>query len=87
MHGAGHPVFNWAVKAFPRFDIIGSALLGDSVSPGEIVDGVRNENLQNLSFKDASIGLVVSNDVLAYVTSPRMVFTQLARVMRRAPML
>lgn len=77
------PFYNWAVKAFPRFQIIGSALLGDSVSPGEIVAGVRNENLQNLSFKDASIGLVVSNDVLAYVTSPRMAFTELARVMRR----
>lgn len=76
------PFYDWAVKALPRCDIIGSAVVGAAFGPGETVDGVRHKNPQNLGFEDASIDFVVRNDVLTHVTSPRLAFTELARVMR-----
>src|SRR5208282_3583269 len=53
-----------------------------NLSPGQIVDGVQHEDLQNLSFKDSSLDLVISNDVLEHVPSPPAAFRQLTRVMR-----
>jgi SAM-dependent methyltransferase len=74
--------YSWLTKAYPLFDGIGSEFLGDNLSPGQIVDGIRHENLQNLSFKNSSLNLVISNDVLEHVPSPRAAFKELARVMR-----
>jgi hypothetical protein len=76
------PFFSWAKKAFPQTEVIGSEFLGDSVVPGQVIDGIRHENLQNLSFVNSSLDFVISNDVLEHVSAPRLAFTELARVMR-----
>jgi SAM-dependent methyltransferase len=76
------PFFKWLAQTYPKLDITGSEFLGDNLTPGQIIDGVRNENLQNLSFKSASLDLVISNDVMEHVSSPMIAFMELARVMR-----
>lgn len=76
------PFFKWATDRFPNVEIFGSEFLGEALNPGQIVDGIRHEDIQDLSFDDASLGLVISNDVMEHVPSPRSAFTELARVMR-----
>jgi SAM-dependent methyltransferase len=50
--------------------------------PGSIVDGVRCENLEALSFADASIDLHVTQDVMEHVFDPAQVFREIARTLK-----
>ncbi len=49
---------------------------------GKPVDGVRNENLEQLTFGDASIDLHVSQDVFEHVLDPDAAFREIARTLR-----
>lgn len=49
---------------------------------GTLVDGVRCENLESLTFADESIDLTVTQDVLEHVFDPRRVFREIARTLR-----
>ena len=51
-------------------------------TPGSIVDKVRCENLEALSFADASIDLHLSQDVLEHVFHPSKVFREIARTLK-----
>lgn len=44
---------------------VASAFWGDAFIPGQLVDGVRHEDLQRLSFADNSFDLVLSAEVWA----------------------
>lgn len=74
--------YKWACKRYPNDVIFGSEYLGDDFAPGQVVDGVRHEDLHRLSFADSSLDLVVSNDVMEHVHSPRRAFQEIARVLR-----
>ena len=50
--------------------------------PGSVVDGVRCENLEALSFADASIDLHVTQDVMEHVFDPAQVFREVARTLK-----
>lgn len=50
--------------------------------PGEIVDGIRNEDAQQLSFKDESFDLVTSNQVFEHVPDDQSAFRECLRVLR-----
>ncbi len=50
--------------------------------PGALVKGVRNENFEKLTFKDASIDLHVSQDVFEHVLDPDAAFREIARTLR-----
>lgn len=50
--------------------------------PGQRVGGVRNENLERLSFADASIDLHVTQDVFEHVLDPEAAFREIARTLR-----
>lgn len=47
-----------------------------------MIDGHRNENLESMSFEDASFDLVVTQDVLEHVYEPAKVFQEIARTLR-----
>lgn len=47
-----------------------------------VVAGVRNENLERLSFADASVDLHVTQDVLEHVFDPTRAFREIARTLR-----
>ncbi|MCH2076143.1 MAG: class I SAM-dependent methyltransferase [Rhodobacteraceae bacterium] len=54
----------------------------DDIPFGEERDGVRNEDLQALTFRDASFDLVISSDIFEHVRHPWTAFRELRRVLR-----
>lgn len=61
-------------------DLTGSEYLGD-YAPGETVDGVRHEDLQNLSFASGSKDVILSLDVLEHVNDPLLALLEMERVL------
>jgi hypothetical protein len=61
---------------------VGSEFLGDDVAPGTVANGVRHENVEALSFADATFDVIVSMDVLEHVNEPRRAIHQLRRVLK-----
>jgi SAM-dependent methyltransferase len=54
----------------------------DDVEPGACVDGVRCENVEALTFADASFDLCTSTEVFEHVADDRAGFRELWRVLR-----
>jgi SAM-dependent methyltransferase len=52
------------------------------VAPGASRDGVRCEDLQALTFPDASFDLVITSDVFEHVRDPQAGFAEVHRVLR-----
>jgi SAM-dependent methyltransferase len=50
--------------------------------PGECVDGVRNEDVTNLSFEDNHLDLITSNGVMEHVPEDILGFKECARVLK-----
>lgn len=50
--------------------------------PGSLVDGVRCEDLEALSFEDNSIDLHVTQDVFEHIFHPERAFKEIARTLR-----
>lgn len=76
------PIFAWVTRTFPRQRVVGSEYLGPGHRGGDVVRGVRHEDVHALSFADASLDLVVSTDVFEHVPSPARGFAECARVLR-----
>ena len=49
---------------------------------GSVIDGARNENLEDLTFSNESIDLHISQDVLEHIFNPSKVFQELARTLK-----
>ena len=47
-----------------------------------MVQGVRCENLEELTFPDESIDLHISQDVMEHVFQPKRAFAEIARTLR-----
>jgi SAM-dependent methyltransferase len=74
------PFFDFMKKRWP--DTVGSEYLSLCAEPGSIIDGVRHEDVQNLSFASDSFDLIVSLDVLEHVPFPDRAFAELHRTLR-----
>lgn len=73
-------LFEWLM---PRFkNLIGSEYFGDYVGRGEFYGGVRNENLERLSFQSRSFDFLLSFDVLEHVSNPVRAFAEMYRVLQ-----
>ena len=59
-----------------------SEYFGEEYERGQDVGGRRHEDLQNLSFGDASIDLVLSSDVLEHMPDPYRAHSEIFRVLR-----
>lgn len=77
------PIFNYFKNLFSAKNIIGSEYLGHDYKSGYLYGPIRHEDVENLSFKDASIDLIVSNDVFEHVPNPKIAFTECFRVLRK----
>jgi glycosyltransferase involved in cell wall biosynthesis len=75
------PIYQWAVASFGSHRIIGSEYLGAGCESGAEQNGLRHEDALALSFPDASICLIVSNDVFEHVRDPQAAFRESARVL------
>ena len=76
------PIFTWALSSFDGHHITGSEYLGHQYHGGENVNGIRHEDVENLSFSDESLDLIVSNDVFEHVPNPLKAFAECARVLK-----
>ena len=52
------------------------------VIPGQVYQGFRCENLENLTFSDASFDLFITQDVFEHVLHPDQAFREIARVLK-----
>ena len=49
---------------------------------GSLVDGIRNEDLENQTFPDASFDLVVTSDVMEHIYDPEKAFKEIHRTLK-----
>ncbi|WP_431482875.1 glycosyltransferase [Pseudomonas solani] len=77
--------YQWLAERYPG--IQGSEYFGPSHQPGSLVDGIRHEDVMNLSFAEGSFDRVLSFDVLEHVPDPDRAFGALFSVLRSGGML
>ncbi|MBR0650843.1 class I SAM-dependent methyltransferase [Roseomonas terrae] len=74
------PLHDWLRQRFPF--VVGSEYLGPGHTPGEIVDGLRHEDVHRLSFPDAGLDLILSFDVLEHVPDARQALAEFWRCLK-----
>jgi len=77
------PIYKWAIKSFRRHHVTGSEYLGHEYKSGDIVKGVRHEDVMNMSIEDSMIDLIISNDVLEHVPNVIAALHECFRILRR----
>ena len=75
------PIYEW-VKNLPGTEVHGSEYLGYEYKGGELINGVRHEDVMNLSYPDESFDLIASNDVLEHIPDPERAFRECFRVLQ-----
>lgn len=76
------PIYNWAAETFKQHTIIGSEYLGHEYPGGTVIKGIRHEDVENLSFANGQLDMIVSNDVFEHVPNPAKAFAECARVLK-----
>lgn len=76
------PIYKWVTESFKEYNIIGSEYLGFEYKSGTVINGIRHEDVENLSFLDEELDLIVSNDVFEHVPNPIKAFAECARVLK-----
>jgi len=80
------PLFQWLNSYSKDVICTGSEYLGENIKSGTIIDGIvqgmRHENVESLSFDDQSFDIIVSNDVLEHVNSPAQALSEIHRVLK-----
>jgi predicted SAM-dependent methyltransferase len=74
------PLFNQLHKQFRQ--VTGSEYLGEQLTSGTFVEGIRHENVEKLSFAEHSFDFILSNDVLEHVNSPSQAIKEMFRVLK-----
>lgn len=69
-------------KLKPHPGYICSEYWGPEYRPGEVVQGIRHEDLQRLSFASGSFDLVVSSDILEHMPDPYRAHQEVFRVLK-----
>lgn len=76
------PIYSWITNSLPHALSTGSEYLGTEIAPGAIIDGIRHEDVEKLSFSQDSFDLILSNDVLEHVVDPGKALREAHRVLR-----
>ena len=50
---------------------------------GKIINGFRNEDLENQTFKDESFDIVITQDVMEHIYEPEKAFMEIARTLKK----
>lgn len=75
-HGSLHA----ALSGLPNY--IASEYFGPEHISGEIINGVRHEDLMSLSFSDNSFDIILSSDVFEHIPQPYQAHQEIWRVLR-----
>lgn len=75
------PIYAAIKNTFSQHEVIGSEYLGFEYESGEVVKGLRHEDVEALSFESGELDLIVSNDVFEHVPNPVKAFSECARVL------
>jgi glycosyltransferase involved in cell wall biosynthesis len=75
------PFYKYLAVEYPG--LVGSEYLGPLVNPGESREGVRNENLEALSFNEKVFDFVLSLDVLEHVQDYHASLQEFFRVLKK----
>jgi SAM-dependent methyltransferase len=75
------PLYQTLVRLFPNAQCIGSEFVDEKYASGTIINGIRHENAEDLSFADDQLNLVISNDVLEHVNDPQKALAEIFRVL------
>ncbi len=74
--------FHDGMRTYAGAALTTSEYFGPEYRPGEIVNGVRHEDLEQLSFEDASFDLVVTRDVMEHVPNAPAAEAEIVRVLK-----
>ena len=74
------PLFRWLKQKYTT--TVGSEYFGNDSPLGEEVNGIRNEDLMNLTFNDNTFDYILSFDVLEHVPNPDKAFRQIYRCLK-----
>jgi len=74
------PLFKWLSLRYD--DVQGSEYLGSDIAPGAVINGVRHEDLCNLSLPDNTYDVVLSFDVLEHVENFESALAHLVRILK-----
>ncbi len=77
------PTYNWVVNTFGEHNIIGSEYLGPEYEGGICINGVRHENIEKISFDNAELDFIISNDVFEHIPNPSTAFAECARSLKK----
>ena len=81
------PIFRWVTQTFSEHHIVGSEYLGFEYDNGAVVNGIRHEDVENLSFSDDHLDMIISNDVFEHVPKPSRAFAECVRVLKKGGMM
>jgi SAM-dependent methyltransferase len=73
--------YEWLFRNFQEHQIIGSEYLGSNIVGGTVIDEIRHEDAECLSFSDDSVNLIISNDVFEHISAPIKAFQETCRVL------
>lgn len=76
------PFYRLFHETVANVDCVGSEFLGPDIAGGTVLDGLRHENAEALSFDDAFLDVLISNSVLEHVANPLHAIHEMARVLR-----
>ncbi|WP_071592239.1 glycosyltransferase [Pseudanabaena sp. PCC 6802] len=74
------PFYQYLIDLNPY--MVGSEFLGEAIPLGSQKDGVRNEDITNLSFSDSMFDVLISNDILEHVPSYNKAYAEVYRVLK-----
>ena len=76
------PFYAWAQQHLLDVEVVGSEWLGPDACRGKFSDGIRNEDIQDLTFTDGCFDVAVSQDVMEHVPNPWKGFAEISRVIK-----
>jgi GT2 family glycosyltransferase/SAM-dependent methyltransferase len=74
------PMYSLLNKRYPN--VTGSEYLGDKLTPGVTINGIRHEDLTRLSFKSNSLDFILSFDVFEHVPHYEQAFSECFRCLK-----
>ncbi|OUD15246.1 class I SAM-dependent methyltransferase [Thioflexithrix psekupsensis] len=75
------PLYQMLARLFPNAQCIGSEFIDEKYPSGTVVNGIRHENAEALSFANDQLNIVISNDVLEHVNDPQQALAEIFRVL------